>query len=70
MIAGSSNFVSPQATVAALIPAMNYFAAWCLLGVAAAVFIGFETRGRTIDEIDSALTGAGPVAAAAKTPAS
>jgi putative MFS transporter len=67
VIAGSSNLVSPQATVDALIPAMNYFAAWSLLGVLAALFIGFETRGRTIDEIDSALTGGGSVAAAAKT---
>jgi putative MFS transporter len=68
VIAGSSNFVSPQATVDVLIPAMNYFAAWSLLGIVAAAFVGFETRGRTIDEIDSALTGGGPVAAA-KTPA-
>jgi len=28
---GSSNFVSPQATADALIPAMNYFAAWYVL---------------------------------------
>ncbi|HEV2956599.1 MAG TPA: hypothetical protein VGX95_10815 [Xanthobacteraceae bacterium] len=35
---------------------MNYFAFWFVLGAAAIWFIGFETRGRTIDEIDSALT--------------
>jgi putative MFS transporter len=58
LIAGSSNLVSPQATVAVLIPAMNYFAAWSVLGVVAALFIGFETRGRTIEEIDRDLTGA------------
>jgi MFS transporter, putative metabolite:H+ symporter len=69
VIAGSSNLVSPQATVAALIPAMNYFAAWSLLGIVAAVFIGFETRGRTIDDIDSALTGARSLSTAVKTPA-
>ena len=69
VIAGSANLVSPQATVAALIPAMNYFAAWSLLGIVAAVFVGFETRGRTIDEIDSALTGARSLSTAAKTPA-
>ena len=56
LIAGSSNFVSPQATVDALIPAMNYFAVWYVLALVAVLFIGFETRGRTIDEIDSALT--------------
>jgi MFS transporter, putative metabolite:H+ symporter len=66
LIAGSSNFVSPQATADALIPAMNYFAAWYVLALVAVLFIGFETRGRTIDEIDSALTAKGPVAAAVK----
>ena len=62
LIAGSSNLVSPQATADALIPAMNYFAAWYILALVAVLFIGFETRGRTIDEIDSALTAKGPVA--------
>jgi hypothetical protein len=45
---------------------MNYFAAWYLLALVAVLFIGFETRGRTIDEIDSALTARGPVAAPVK----
>ena len=35
---------------------MNYFAFWYVLGAFAIWFIGFETRGRTIDEINSALT--------------
>jgi putative MFS transporter len=56
LIAGSSNYVNPQATLDALIPGMNYFAFWYVLGAFAIWFIGFETRGRTIDEIDSALT--------------
>jgi putative MFS transporter len=56
VIAGSSNYVSPQATIDVLIPAMNYFAAWYILGIVAVLFIGFETRGRTIDEIDATLT--------------
>ena len=55
LIAGSSNYVSPQATIDALIPGMNYFAFWYVLGAVAMSFIGFETRGRTIDEIDRAL---------------
>jgi putative MFS transporter len=66
LIAGSSNLVSPQATLDALIPAMNYFALWSVLGVVAALFIGFETRGRTIDEIDAALALRRPQTAAAK----
>jgi putative MFS transporter len=65
VIAGSSNFVSPQATLAALIPAMNYFAAWYFLGMFAALF-GVETRGRTIEEIDEAMGGATPDLAAGK----
>jgi MFS transporter, putative metabolite:H+ symporter len=62
LIAGSSNLVSPQATIAVLIPAMNYFAAWYLLALVAVLFIGFETRGRTIDEIDSQLRPPAPLA--------
>jgi putative MFS transporter len=65
VIAGSSNFVSPQATLDALIPAMNYFAAWYFLGMFAALF-GVETRGRTIEEIDEAMGGATPALAAGK----
>jgi putative MFS transporter len=56
LIAGSSNYVSPQATLDALIPGMNFFAFWYVLGALAIWFIGFETRGRTIAEIDRALT--------------
>jgi putative MFS transporter len=55
LIAGSSNYVKPEATLAALIPGFNYFAFWYVLGALAFWFIGFETRGRTIDEIDNAL---------------
>jgi putative MFS transporter len=69
LIAGSSNFVSPQATVDALIPAMNYFAVWYVLALVAVLFIGFETGGRTIDEINSALTAKRPTAAPVKAPA-
>ncbi|HTV89085.1 MAG TPA: MFS transporter [Stellaceae bacterium] len=53
LIAGSSNYVKPAATLGALIPAMNYFAFWYVLGAIAIAFIGVETRGRTIDEIDA-----------------
>jgi MFS transporter, putative metabolite:H+ symporter len=63
VIAGSDNFVTPKATLDALIPAMNYFAVWYLVGAAAIWFIGFETRGRTIGEIDSKLTSASAVKA-------
>jgi putative MFS transporter len=55
VIAGSDNFVSPKATLAAIVPAMNYFAFWYVLAAFAAWFIGFETSGRTIQEIDGDL---------------
>jgi putative MFS transporter len=56
LIAGSSNFVAPKATLDALIPAFNYFGFWYLLGALAFWFIGFETRGRSLEEIDAALS--------------
>jgi putative MFS transporter len=65
LIAGSSNYVSPQATLHALVPGMNFFAFWYVLGALAIWFIGFETRGRTIEDIDRALT----LPTALKTPA-
>ena len=65
IIAGSDNFVSPKATLAALIPGFNYFAMWYVLGALAFLFIAVETRGRTIDEIDAQMDGA----LAAKAPA-
>jgi hypothetical protein len=52
--------VSPRATLEALVPAMNYFAFWYVVGAAAIWFIGFETRGRTIGEIDSTLSAPTP----------
>jgi hypothetical protein len=48
--------VAPKATLDALIPAFNYFSSWYILGAVAFWFIGFETRGRSIDEIDTALS--------------
>jgi hypothetical protein len=35
---------------------MNYFGFWYIVGAAAIWFIGFETKGRTIAEIDGTLT--------------
>jgi putative MFS transporter len=69
LIAGSSNFVKPQATLDALIPAFNYFAFWYVLGAVAFWFIGIETRGRTIGEIDAALGGPAPAASSKTIPA-
>ena len=66
VIAGSDNFVSPKATLDALVPAMKYFAFWYLVGAAAIWFIVFETKGRTIGEIDSTLHAEAAAAASPK----
>jgi len=55
LIAGSSNYVKPEATLDALIPGFLYFAFWYVLGAFAFWFTGFETSRRSIDEIESAL---------------
>jgi putative MFS transporter len=56
LIAGSDNFVSPKATIDALIPGFNYFAQWYLIGAFAFWLIAPETRGQTIAQIDEAMS--------------
>jgi MFS transporter, putative metabolite:H+ symporter len=55
LIAGSSDYISPKATLDAIGPAFLYFALWWVLGIIAFWFIGFETKGRSFEEIDSTL---------------
>lgn len=43
--------------------AFVYFASWYVLGIIAYWFIGFETKGRSFEEIDAALGGPSPVEA-------
>ncbi len=66
VIAGASNYVSPKATLNAIVPGFNYFAVWYLLAVFAFLFVGIETRGRTIEELDAALVRPTPAKAAAQ----
>jgi putative MFS transporter len=63
IIAGASNYVAPQATLNAMVPGFEYFAAWYLLAVVGFLFVGIETRGRTIEELDAALVQPAPVKA-------
>jgi putative MFS transporter len=58
LIVGSSNYVSPKVTLDALFPALLFLAFW--YGQAGLMFLllGFETRGRSIQEIDRSLTAA------------
>jgi putative MFS transporter len=55
LICGSSNFVSPKASLDFIVPAMLFLAAWSFLSGIAFLF-GIETKGRSIEEIDDHLT--------------
>ena len=61
LIVGSSNVVNPKASVDAIFPALLYLAAWYALAALAFWRLGFETKGRSIEEIDSALARPAPV---------
>jgi MFS family permease len=63
VIIGASNYVNPKATLAGIVPGFNYFAVWYVLAVVAYLLIGFETSGRTIEELDAALARKRPIAA-------
>lgn len=54
VIVGTSNYVHPQATLDAIIPALLYLAFWYGQAGVAFWLLGFETRGRSIEEIDDA----------------
>ena len=55
LILGAGDLIKPAANLQSLGPAFTYFAAWYVLGALAFWLIGFETRGRTLEEIDGAL---------------
>jgi len=56
LIVGGTNVIRPEASVDAMIPAMLFLAFWAALAAAAFVVLGIETKGRSIEEIDAALT--------------
>jgi MFS transporter, putative metabolite:H+ symporter len=56
LIVGGSNFIKPAASVHALLPAMLFLAFWAALAAVAFWLLGIETKGRSIEEIDAALT--------------
>ena len=53
---GSSNVLSPKATVDAIVPGFMYFAAWMAICAAAFLFFGFETGKQSLTDLDAALT--------------
>ncbi|HEY0424629.1 MAG TPA: MFS transporter [Rhodopila sp.] len=62
LVVGSSNVVKPEATLDAIQPAFLYLASWFALAGAVYFFLGIETKGRSIEEIDSDLKGVPVVA--------
>ncbi len=55
LIVGSSNYVSPKVTLDAIFPALLFLASWYGQAGLVFLFLGFETKGRSIEEIGSAL---------------
>jgi putative MFS transporter len=55
LIVGSSNMITPKASVAALLPAYAYLAAWFALAGIAYLVVGFETKGRSLEMIEQSL---------------
>ena len=55
LIVGSSNIITPQASVSALVPAYSYLAAWFALAGFVYVFFAVETKGRSFETIERTL---------------
>ncbi|HWZ56756.1 MAG TPA: MFS transporter [Verrucomicrobiae bacterium] len=55
LIIGSSNIITPKASIAALVPAYSYLAGWFALAGLAYIFIGMETKGRSLEAIEESL---------------
>jgi putative MFS transporter len=55
VIVGSSNPVTPAASIQKLVPSFTYLAAWYLLAAVFYLFVGAETKGRDLEEIDQEL---------------
>ena len=52
LIVGSSDIVTPKASVAALVPAFSYLAGFFALAGLAYIFIGKETKGQSLETIE------------------
>ncbi len=71
LILGASDPIKPSAPNLDLLgPAFLYFASWWVLGIIGFWFIGFETKGRTFEEMDSALDAPAPSPSPARVAAS
>ncbi|HML11337.1 MAG TPA: MFS transporter [Stellaceae bacterium] len=66
VIIGTSNYVTPKATLDGLVAGFNYFAAWYVLAFLAYLLSGVETRGQTIEELDARFARPKPVEVSAE----
>jgi MFS transporter, putative metabolite:H+ symporter len=55
LVVGSDNVIKPEATVENILPAFLYLASWFVLAGVVYLFLGIETKGRSIEAIDRAL---------------
>jgi MFS transporter, putative metabolite:H+ symporter len=60
LILGAGDLIKPAANLVSLGPAFLYFASWYVLGALTFWFIGFETKGRSLEEIDAVLAKRAP----------
>jgi MFS transporter, putative metabolite:H+ symporter len=60
LIVGSSNLITPKASVTALIPAYTYLAGWFALAGFTYILFGMETKGRSLETIEEALGASRP----------
>jgi putative MFS transporter len=56
LLIGSSNMISPAATVNSIVAAFGYLAAMFLIAGLVYILVARETRGRTLEELDRQLT--------------
>lgn len=57
LLVGSSNFVKPDASLGAILPAFVYFGCWYLLSGIVYLFFGPETKGRTFEHLENDIAG-------------
>jgi len=57
LILGSNNLVKPEVEPTGFGPGFYYFAAWYLLCAVAFIFLGIETKGKSLEQLDRELEG-------------
>jgi len=60
LIVGSSNVIKPDVSLEGVVPAFTYLAAWFAMAGCVYLFLGIETRGRSLEELDRDLGDAKP----------